>query len=88
MRFLLILSLATIGVCGPTFAQQPTGANAQKSPSTETGTNAETSVSTPTGSRGAASTPDSDKQKAPSLVPGTNVDQSKDTSRDPIRSKQ
>jgi hypothetical protein len=88
MRFMLMLTLALIGISTPTFAQQPSGADAQKSPSPQTGTNAETTVSAPTGTeRGASRTPDSSKQKAPSLVPGTNADQSKDPSRDPIKSK-
>jgi hypothetical protein len=89
MRFTPTLTLAVvIGLSGPAVAQQSSGADAQKSPSVQTGTNAETNVSAPAGTeRDARKTPDSDKQKAPSPVSGTNADQSKDPSRDPIKSK-
>jgi hypothetical protein len=84
----IFLLVGTFLVVGPVFAQQPAGNNAQKSPSAEMGTNAQTSVSTPPADGGAMSTaPESADPKAPSTAAGTNADQSKDYTRDPVKSK-
>ena len=66
MRFYAYAHACSGGFPHPHFAQQPSGADAQKSPSPQTGTNAETSVSAPTGTeRGASSTPDPVNKRPP-----------------------
>jgi hypothetical protein len=93
MRCVVAMLGLLLAFGGQAVAQRASSnADAQKAPGVSTGTNAQSDVSAPAGSNQAVPYRDttgkmsSEEQRAPSLGAGTNADQSKDPTRDPIQS--